>query len=152
MGVRLSAGELGTGSGVQLTLLDTNESGVGYPHERRRRLEESLAYCRARFGAGAIVSLRLLHQSKRIHRWTGPLTRGANEPIHVATDPRGMPVRYYRRGIRFDVQQVQDRWRETEWYWDSLVTKTVYRVETRPPGTYELHRVKQQWRMGAMMD
>lgn len=154
-GVTLIARELGAGSALQLDLdmdRDTNRSSA-----RREQLNAALTYLRRRYGVGAVVTAALLHQSRRLNLWTYRLTRlaSANESvawIEVTTDARGLPVRFLHRGETFEVKSVQNRWREVDWAWDTATVKTAYRLETHPPGLYELHRVGGRWRMGGVAD
>jgi hypothetical protein len=150
-GVGLRAADLGAGSGVQLALMDDND-GKGLPHERRRRLDATLLFLRKRYGVGAIVTAGMLRQARRINLWTYPLGHLLDEPVQVATDACGRPVRYWRRGQLRTVTRVQNCWREAEWFWGSLSEKTIYRVETAPSGLSELHRLGVTWRLGAMAD
>lgn len=155
--IRLAAQDLGAGSGVQLTLLDQNSAGQGLPHERRNRLEAALVSLRKRYGAGAVVTAGMLCRTERLRYWTHPLARRCDMPVQVATGSDGAPLRYwYRDSSRADqrreVRRIQDRWRETEWRRESLIEKTVYRVETEPGGVYELHQMGSHWRLGGMAD
>ena len=153
IGLEIEAGNLGTGSGIQMALFDTNESGSGYPHERRRRLDETIGYIRGRFGIAAVVPLRLLSQARRIHLWTYPLGHLLCESVEVATTKRGTPVRYWRRGQQYEVVEVHDRWRESEAVWHELIESITYRVETDPPpGFYELNKIGKQWRVVGLSD
>ncbi|MCW3099656.1 MAG: dinB [Chthonomonadaceae bacterium] len=153
MGLEIEAGDLGIGVGIQMALFDLNESGSGYPHERKRRLEETFSYLRGRFGIAAVVPLRLLSQARRIHLWTYPLGHLLSEPVEVATSRRGTPVRYWRRGLQYEVVGVHDRWRESEAVWHELVESITYRVETNPPpGFYELNKVGNKWRVVGVAD
>lgn len=152
LSVGLRASDLGAGSGVQLTLIDDNDTAQGLPHERRRRLEAAIAFVRKRYGAGAIVTAAMLRQARRIGLWTYPLGHLLDEPVQVATDARGRPVRYWRRGRMRSVASIQNCWRETEWFWGSLAEKAVYRVETDPSGLSELHRLGVNWRICALAD
>ncbi len=148
----LQASDLGTGSGLQRALLDENRFGEGLPHERQERLESTLAYLRRRFGPGAVLHASLLRQAKRIGLWTYTLGHLLNEPITVATDRRGKPVRYWRRGRAREVKRIQNSWRETQWSWGSVSEWTVYRVETEPCGLSELHRLGVRWTLGGIAD
>ncbi len=153
IGLEIEAGNLGTGSGIQMALFDTNESGLGYPHERRQRLDDTLGYIRGRFGIAAVVPLRLLSQARRIHLWTYPLGHLLCEPVEVATTRKGTPVRYWRRGQQYEVVGVHDRWRESEAVWHELIESITYRVETDPPpGFYELNKIGKQWRVVGLSD
>jgi len=149
--VRLRAGDLGTGSGVQLALLDDSRM-AGLPHERQRSLEAALAFLRRRCGPGAVVTAGRMRQAGRTELWTYPLGRRADEPLEVVTDQRGAPLRFHSRGRTRWVRQIQDVWRETEWFWDSLVEQTVYRVETDSGGLCEIRRCGVQWRLQALAD
>jgi DNA polymerase-4 len=152
LGVMLRAGDLGAGSGLQLALLDENRHGAGLPHERNRSLEAALAFLRKRFGPGAVVTCRMMRQARRIGLWTYPLGHLLNEPVQVATDDRGRPVRYWRKGRPREVKRIHDRWKETEWFWGGMHEKTVYRVETDPSGLSELHSLHSHWRLSALSD
>ena len=152
VGIRLEAGDLGAGSGIQMALFDDNGSGIGYPHERRRKLEEAIAYCKGRFGIGAVVPARLLAEARRIHLWTYPLGHIMNERVDVATTSKGVPVRYWRRGRRYEVKRIHDRWKEAEAVWNELVERTTFRVETEPTGLYELKLTGKQWRVVGVAD
>ena len=153
IGLEVEAGELGMGSGIQMALFDDNASGLGYPHERRRRLDETIGYIRGRFGIAAVVPLRLLSQARRIHLWTYPLGHLLCEPVEVATTRKGTPVRYWRRGQQYEVVGVHDRWRESEAVWHELIESVTYRVETDPPpGFYELNKIGKQWRVVGLSD
>lgn len=150
--IEMRAGDLGIGSGVQLALLDENDQGVGLPDERRARLEAALRTVRRRHGFGSVMTLSLLHQARRIHLWTYALTRLTSESVQVATDGEGLPVRYRRGGKIYSVRRIQNRWKETDWFWDSLIEKTAYRIETDPSGFYELYRIGMEWRLGGTAD
>src|SRR5262249_46986750 len=127
--VCLSVSGLGSGSGVQLALMDDNRQGRGLPHERRAWLEATLARLRARFGPGAAVTAQRLRQSRRLHLWTYPLGHLLNQPIEVATDGQGTPVRYWQCGrhgqvTQREVRRIQNLWKETEWFWGSASQRT----------------------------
>ncbi len=146
----LRAGDLGAGSGLQLTLLD--EHGNGLPYERRQRLDATLTYLQRRYGFGVVVTAALLHQARRINLWTHSLARLAGESVEVVTTGQGIPARFYRRGERYQVAAVQNRWKETDWFWEGVVEKTAYRILTDPSGLYELHQYGVQWRLGGVAD
>ena len=156
--VRLKAGDLGIGSALQLSLLDRNDQAAGLPHERAERLEKVLAWLRGRYGVGAVIRLSMLNDARRTGLWTYALThRFLHEPVDVAIDAQGMPVRYWRRtrrgGIqKREVRQIQNLWRETAWFWGTRSTRTVYRVETDPAGLSELHEIGITWELGASAD
>ena len=158
--VGLTVGGLGAGGALQLPLLD--ERGVALPHERRERLEATLAFLRSRFGARAVVSARALARARRIGLWTFPLGHLLDEEVKVATDAAGDPARFWRYARRsgtlrrYDVRAVQDRWRESRWQSGTtageVLDRDVWRVETDPWGLSELHRVGLRWRLGASAD
>jgi DNA polymerase IV len=149
--------DLGGGSGVQLALMD--DAGE-MPHERKRRLDAALVYLRKRFGPRAVIPAHLLTQARRIHLWTFPLGHLLNEPVRVATDENGVPVRYWRRARHgsparaYDIVRVQNRWRETRWrgLGHGLDQRDTFRVETDPWGLSELHHLGVEWRLGGAMD
>jgi hypothetical protein len=150
--VCLDASELGFGSGTQLTLLD--EFGNNLPGQRQCRLDTAVAFIRKRFGVGAIVTAGRMRKARRVRLWTYSLGHLMDEAVEVVTDAEGIPVRYWRRGrrYRYEVKSVQNRWREAEWFWDTLSERTIYRVETDPPGLAELYRIGDHWRLGAVAD
>jgi hypothetical protein len=153
--VRLKACELGAGSALPLVLFDDNQHGRGLPHERRARLETTLAYLRRRYGASAVLRAGVIAEAQRIRLWTYPLGHLLDEEIRVATDGEGVPVRYWRyrrHWQRWDVKSIHDRWRETEWLGGRLSERTVYRLETEPAGICELHQMEAGWRLAAMAD
>ena len=152
LGIHLRAGDLGVGSGLQLALVDENRHGTGLPHERNRSLEATLTFLRKRFGPGAVVSAAMMRQARRIGLWTYPLGHLLNEPVQVATDERGRPLRYWRRGRPREIKRIHDRWRESEWFWGGIHEKTVYRVETDPSGLCELQSLGSTWRLSGLAD
>jgi DNA polymerase-4 len=158
LGLTLKASRLGSGSGVQLALLDENAHGHGLPHERRAALDATIAYLRKRYGVGCILTLAMLAQARRAGLWTYALTHTLNEPVRVATDAHGMPVRCWRPGGRgrpagvLEFKRIQNLWKETKWFWGASATTTVFRVEADPDGLYELHRLGVEWRLGAVAD
>jgi DNA polymerase-4 len=152
LGVEVYASDLGTGSGLQLALLDQNRHGRDLPHERQRSLDATTAILRKKFGVGATISAGKMLQSKRISLWTYPLGHQENEPVRVDTDQRGRPIRFWRNGQPREVRRIQDSWREAEWFWGSISETTVYRVETDSAGLCELHLSGKSWRLGATAD
>jgi nucleotidyltransferase/DNA polymerase involved in DNA repair len=149
--LRLRAGGLGAGSGIQLGLFD--ESGKSaFPHELRRRLDTSLTHIRTRFGVGAIVTAHKLHEAQRIHLWTYTLGRLLDEQVTVQTDKSGQPVRYQRRNTLHIVSRILDHWSEETWFWDSLIERIVFRVQTNLGALTELHQIGPTWRVQAVAD
>ena len=153
LSVRLTVGGLGAGSGLQLILLD--EHGNGLPRERRERLEATLSVLRKRYGEQAVVRASMLRPQRRIDLWTCALTRSVDEPVKVSVNAHGAPTEFWRRcpgGIRrYDVEAVQDRWKEADWFGGSVVDRTAYRI-VAGAGLYELHRVGEEWRIGGIAD
>lgn len=157
--VLVRATDLGAGSGVQLALLDENPSlsgHAGLPHERRARLEATLAYLRQRFPHSAPVLASLLRQARRIGLWTYPLGHMLRQPVEVATSRTGEPVRYWgrrhRRLYEGEVRSIHTRWKETTWAAGRTTEEEVWRVETDPNGLAELHRLGVEWSLGAVAD
>lgn len=165
--LEIIASEIGTGSGVQLSLMD--KAGE-LPHERMKRLESILVHLRREYGPRAVIPAALLAKARRIHLWTHPLGHLLCEPLErVATDVRGVPVRYWRRGKggmagssprrefedrgqRYEVITIHNRWRETGTRNGILTDAEVYRVETDPFGVSELRRLGTEWRITASWD
>ena len=180
LAVRLTAGGLGAGTGMQLILLD--EHGNGFLRERCERLEAALGILRKRYGDRAVVRASMLRPKRRIDLWTTALTRTANEPVDVSLNAHGVPTHFWRRPLtpaspsrttppqprpesarqpagldnrqgayRYDVEAVQDRWKEADWFGGKVVDKTVYRI-VAGAGLYELHKIGAEWRLGAIAD
>ncbi len=152
LAVRLTAGGLGAGSGLQLILLD--EHGNGFLRERQERLEAALGILRKRYGEQAVVPASLLRPKRRIDLWTCALTRSADEPVEVALDAHGAPTHFWRcaeGARRYDVEAIQDRWKESDWFGGRVVDRTAYRI-VAGAGLYDLHRVGAEWRLGAIAD
>src|SRR5205807_613645 len=61
--VDLRAGDLGSGSGIQLALLDENQYAKGLPHERNRSLDATFQFLRKRFGADVVQGASALRKS-----------------------------------------------------------------------------------------
>jgi hypothetical protein len=164
--LEVMAGDIGSGSGVQLSLMD--RAGE-LPQERMKRLETVLAYLRRRYGPRVVLSGSLLSKARRIHLWTFALGNLLSEPLEqVATDSRGTPVRYWRRRpgknsrqgyhhqneqpVCYDVVSIHNRWRETRSRNGSLIDTRIWRVETDPFGVSELQYLDTEWRLTAGWD
>ncbi len=148
----LEAGELGVGGGQQLTLLDENDHGQGLPHERQSRLNAAMGFLARRYGSSSVQRAEACRRALRIRLWAEPLGPVVNEEVVVDADAEGAPLRYRRRGGQWEVVQVLDRWRESDWSREGLSERTVYRVETDPPGFSELHRSRGGWRLASVAD
>jgi hypothetical protein len=147
--VRVAAGGLGTGSGLQLILLD--EFGNGFLRERQTRLDAALAALAKRYGERALVRGSALRPQRRIDLWTCALTRIANDPVEVTVNTHGVPTHFIRHGKRYEVEAIQDRWKESDWFGGKVTDRTAYRL-VASSGLYDLHRVGAKWSMGAMAD
>jgi nucleotidyltransferase/DNA polymerase involved in DNA repair len=149
--VCLTAGDLDIGSGVQLALLDDNQSARNYPHERKNNLEATLRYLRRKHGYSIVMPASLLVHARRVGFWTHYLAKLRNELVSVATDAKGEPVRYTRQPRRgrhaaYSIKQVVDRWHEASWKWGKVIDTQAYRVITQPDGTYELCKLSEsEW-------
>jgi nucleotidyltransferase/DNA polymerase involved in DNA repair len=156
LSLRLTALELGAGSGVQLALLEEKQCSTLTPPERNRRLEASLRYIRGRWGVNAILRGSLLYKARRIGLWTFPLGHLLSEPVQVTTDSSGSPVYYQRSSrravARYTVTRIHDRWRERSWRWGVKRERTVFRVETDPWGISELQTLGVEWRLTGVAD
>jgi len=156
----LKAGHLSVGSGAQLTLISQGESGPTF--EQNEKLEAAQAHMKEKYGAGAIIPGALLRRAQRIHLWTYHLGQMRNEPVDVVTDEIGDPLRIVRRergahssarpGALYEVRQIQNCWRETDWSWGNLSERVCFRVVTDPAGLYELHRAGTQWLLCGVQD
>jgi DNA polymerase-4 len=153
--VSLRASDIGIGSGVQLALIDANAHALGLPHERRARLDATLAFLRKRYPHSAPVLCSLLRQAKRVHLWTYPLGHALALPVEVYTDREGEPVRYrglrHRRAYEREVRRILSRWKESEWY-GGPVEKSVWRVEAEENGVCDLQQLGVEWRLSAVAD
>jgi len=153
----LRAYDLDAASGVQLTLLDTNEQGQGYPHERRQNLNATTRFLRRRVGPEAIMSARLILKSQPNAGWTFPMTKRRDERILVRIDERGQPTFYHRydrcgNELTFEVRSIINRWRESEWHWGKITDVDCFRVLTNDGGAYELKYTAGEWRLRAVID
>lgn len=164
--MEIVVGDIGSGSGLQLSLMD--KAGE-LPHERMKRLEAVLNHLRKRYGPRAVIPAALLAKVRRIHLWIHPLGHLLCEPVdQVATDRRGVPVRYWKRNGRgtagrisrsgndhrkqYEVLAIHSRWRETGTRNGILMDAEVWRVETDPFGVSELRHLDTEWRITATWD
>lgn len=163
--LELIASELGTGSGVQLSLLD---AAGEMPHERIKRLEAATCYLRTKYGPRVLITGALLGRARRIDLWTYSLTRYLSEQLpQVAVDGEGAPIRYWRRSAasmrrriqadqgerrRYEVLRVHNRWRETGMRHGVLTDAEVFRVETDPFGVSDIRRFENDWRLTGTSD
>ncbi len=156
--VRLAASDLDGGSGVQLALLDDNDSARNLPHERKHSLEATLRHLRRKHGYSIVMPGSLLIHARRVGFWTHYLAKLKNEKVSVAVNSKGEPVRYKRLGRRgrvemFDVRRVIDRWKESSWSHGTVMEAQAFRVTTEPDGTYELCRIGEgEWRLRGIGD
>jgi nucleotidyltransferase/DNA polymerase involved in DNA repair len=150
IGIALQAGELGAGSGIQLELMDLYANPM--PHLRLRRLRTTIGHLQQRFGLGCVVKASTLWPARRIDLWTYPLCHQVREAVQVITSSAGVPVRFLRRGEVYHVETVHRDWREAEWEWDALSLHVVYRIETQPPGLYELRLTGRHWMLCGIAD
>jgi len=163
--LELIAAELGTGSGVQLSLLD---AGGELPHERAKRLEAAIVFLRTKHGPRVVITGAILHQARRVHLWTYSLARYLSEPItDVATDGEGVPVRYSRSAAlvqrrrasaapsvreTYRVRCLLNRWHETGMRHGALTEAEMFRVETEPFGVSDIRRLESEWRLTGIID
>lgn len=146
----LEAGALGAGSGVQQSLFDSH--GNAFPQDNGRRLSTTIDHLRKRFGASSVITLDFLYAPRAVNLWTCSLGKQINESVQVQTGPSGEPLRFIRKQCRFDVEFIQDRWRESGWFWGSYHERAVYRVGTVPGGLWEVEKEGSQWRLRAIAD
>ncbi len=156
--VRLTVGEIGSGGGIQLVLLDENEYLHGLPHERAQKLETTVSFLRGRYGAPVVGRAQEMRRVERAQLWVCPLGHLLDEPIRVDTNSAGAPLRYWWRGSLREVARIQTWWREAEWApgggapTAAMREREVYRVETLPLGFSELRHAGAEWRLTAMAD
>jgi hypothetical protein len=156
----LKAGRLSAGSGAQLMLISQGECGLTF--EQNEKLESALAHVKEKYGIGAIVPGALMRRAQRIHLWTYHLGQVKSEPVEVATDETGAPVRIVRRehrarrspgtAVEYEVRQIQNSWRETDWSWGKLSERACFRVVTDPAGLYELQCTGTEWMLRGVQD
>jgi nucleotidyltransferase/DNA polymerase involved in DNA repair len=147
----LTAAGLGSGSGVQLALLDRSDSWSELPHERMQRVAATLDLLRKEYGPDTIVKAASRHVIRRIDLWIEALSRQMDIPVKVVTDKSGLPLRYRTHAIERKIASIQTCWREAEW-WGGFTERTVYRVVTTAAGFAELHYNGREWRLKAMAD
>jgi hypothetical protein len=138
---------------VQLILLD--EHGNGFLRERDERLEAALGFLAKRYGERALVRAAHLRPIRRIDLWTCALTRTANEPVEVVVNEHGAPTQFWRKrpegAKRYDIEAIQDRWKEADWFGGKVVNRTAYRIVTGT-GLYDLQKASADWRLGGVAD
>jgi len=151
-GVMLRALVAEPAESVQMALFDENRLSDVLPHERRKRLEAAMEFVCERFGSKSVGKAAELRRTEPFQIWTYPLTRRLNEAVTVRTDPSGVPVRYRRHGVWWDIEQVQNRWAEAGWQYGHLEQGMVFRVETPSLGLAELRCCGSEWRLTAVAD
>ena len=79
-----------------------------------------------------------------------------DRPIQVQTGPDGSPLAFLWRGVRLQVTEILDHWREIgEWWdYDPPPERDVYRVRTGDGGVYEIEylRRERQWYLYRIYD
>jgi hypothetical protein len=148
--VSLTASELSIASGSQLTLMDIH--GNKLPGETAAKLKTMVSKVRHRYGLGSVLMADTLLKARRIDCWTSPLCRSIQESVEVETREDGSPKEFWRRSNLYRVLAIERAWRESSWVLNELVEERIYRVETEPPGVFELHRIGMSWRLTAAQD
>jgi DNA polymerase-4 len=151
LSLHLRACNLDNGGGLQLTLPELDNE-----HEIQLRLDGAISWLRKKYGPAAVFSGDKLPGRGRIGLWTYSLGRLFTEPVEVATDATGLPVRYARSNPRFageyEILQIQDRWKERDWDWGPQFDTVVYRVTSEHGGLQELRRIGARWMIGGAFD
>jgi len=150
--ITMSAHDLDIANGIQLVLLDTNDQGQGYPHERVENLAAATRYIRRRLGPKAVRSGGLMLVAQAASGWTFPLGKRRDEEIKVAVDEAGRPLAYYRGGTSHRVAKIMNLWRETSWAWGESTSVDCFRVLNEQGGTYELKCQGDEWRLSGVGD
>nr|WP_245992528.1 hypothetical protein [Capsulimonas corticalis] len=146
------------GGSVQLTLLDTANNSDSFAHERKISLEAEMRTLRKRYGPASVVTGSLLLKSSKLNLWTHALTKRRDERVRVSMDQYGRPLRYSRSGRsaydggRYEIVRVIDQWRSSTWSWGKIAEVDAFRVMTEPHGTFELHKIGDEWRLRATAD
>lgn len=148
----LTAADIGSGSAVQLGLLD--ERGIDY--ERDRRLKNTTAILRRQFGLAA-VNAGIPVPPRQSMLFTHPLTHQRAEPVDVEVGEQDRPVRVSRLGSRGGVWDmpvsVRDLWKETKWLSGEPRECMTYRVESSEGGVFDLvHIGFDEWQLAAVAD
>jgi nucleotidyltransferase/DNA polymerase involved in DNA repair len=155
--VHLIARGLGTGSGVQLTLLGDTDQTQELQAKRAATLEETVIYIRRLFGVRSVVSASTLVELRQIDLSLYPLGHRKRESVLVATNASsGAPVRFYRNRqtgrTKHQITQVQEEWSQTAWAWDKLLETQCYRVVTDPWGLHQLEQLGVEWMLSGTAD
>jgi DNA polymerase-4 len=154
--VMLAAGALGAGAGIQLTLLGETDQTREELLLRERRLEETMAYVRKRFGVRAVVPATLFHTMRQVQLLVYPLGQRKRESVMVATDSSGSPQRFYRHKncvrTKNVIAAIQDQWCQASWSWDKILETHCYRVVTDPWGLHQLEQLGVEWTLTATAD
>lgn len=150
--VRLRASDISKGTTMQLALLDENDCARGLPHERAQSIQAAIRFLGRRYGAHSIFTAALMRRARKIGLWTYSLGHLFDEPIEVATDDQGAPIKFRWRGRCHQIKRIQNRWKEADWNWGALSERTVYRVEIEPCGLTELYSEGNRWRLYSIAD
>ncbi|BDI33351.1 DNA polymerase IV [Capsulimonas corticalis] len=147
--LRLVAGELGSGSGLQLSLLD--EYGAVMPAERDRKTAAALTYIRERWGGGAVITAEAMYEATKRALRTYPLGHQSREAVEVRLQD-GTPAAFTGKKTRHTVARVQNSWRETDVFAETPSERQVWRVQTAAGALAELHEAGGAWTLHAMAD
>jgi DNA polymerase-4 len=154
--LKLIASGLGTGSGIQLTLLADNDQTREEQIERENKLEETLNYVRKRFGVRAVVPASLFKTMRQAQLFVYPLGQQKRESVMVATDRQGLPLRFYRHKnalrSKHMVAAIADQWNQATWSWDKILETHCYRVVTDPWGLHQLEQLGVEWTLTGTAD
>ncbi|MEO7716319.1 MAG: hypothetical protein ABIY70_08945 [Capsulimonas sp.] len=149
LGLRLVAGELGSGSGLQLSLLD--ENGGAMPAERERKTAAALIYIRERWGGGSVTTAEAMYEATQRALRAYPLGHKTREAVQVRLQD-GTPAAFAGKKTRHVVACVQNHWRETQAAGAATSEREVWRVLTAAGALAELHEADGDWTLQAMAD
>lgn len=154
--LHLRAFDLDTAGGLQLSLLNPDDLSERFPHERKSRLDQTIARLRKMYGPAAVFYGDKVIGRGRIGLWTYPLGHFLTEPVTVWTDQQGVPVRFQRKKKQFpdpyQITKVHRRWHERSWVWGTQLETSVYRVFATPGDLAELQRMGMQWQLRGTSD
>jgi hypothetical protein len=153
--VSLTVSDIDAAGGLQLALLD-NYNNAGFKHEREQALAGAINYVRRRLGAQAMTTAALHLPSRSTAHLTPTLAKRYAVPVAVTADNDGSPLRWRRTHgktapTEFQVTRIVDHWRLGDWLRD-VDYAHCYRVETWPPGLYDLQRQGTHWQLQAVAD
>jgi hypothetical protein len=74
-----------------------------------------------------------------VYRGVALLSRLIDQPITIASDRHGLPLRFFWHANWRDIIQIHETWRDTGCWWEGEGEKAFYLLQTSDGGTFELY-------------